>query len=190
MSSPHTEELVNQLFKLRGLTCHTKSNTILIRDCKTLGFYSLNTKYSLPKSHSSTSWDLNSEKNMNCSQWRGTNYFLIPIWFLPWIAQVMVGNLKDHFSCKESQILSSSSKIKQRFMWDRSVNYISRLGQYTSSSSGHVESCSYSKGELVGSVSQRKEKVIMWVTRPVFIITYFQNPIHQSFDDKHRLSSH
>ncbi len=33
--------------------------------------------------------------------------------------------------------------------------------------SGHVESCSYSKGELVGSVSQRRENVMMSVTRLV-----------------------
>ncbi len=33
--------------------------------------------------------------------------------------------------------------------------------------SGHVESCSYSKGELVGSVSQKGENVMTSVTRLV-----------------------
>ncbi len=35
--------------------------------------------------------------------------------------------------------------------------------------SGHVESCSYTKGELVGSVSCRKENVIMSDTRLVLL---------------------
>ncbi len=35
--------------------------------------------------------------------------------------------------------------------------------------SGHVESCSYSKGRLVGSVSQRRENVMASVTHLVLL---------------------
>ncbi len=33
---------------------------------------------------------------------------------------------KRPFSCKDSWILLSNSKVKQSFLWDRSVNYMSR----------------------------------------------------------------
>ncbi len=46
---------------------------------------------------------------------------------------MMVSNLKDNFSLKESLILSSNAEIKQCFWRGRSMNYVSRLGQYTSS---------------------------------------------------------
>ncbi len=59
--------------------------------------------------------------------------------------------------------------------------------------SGHVENCSYSKGE----VSQFRESeegkccdVIYATGVVVFIITYFHKLMHQPNDNKQRLSSH
>ncbi len=96
------------------------------------------------------------------------------------------------------------------------MNYMSRLGQYTSSvrtwppdfsvffqdegksikrgenhhKSAHVESCSYSKGEWVGSVVRgRKCSDVSYATGVVvFITTYFHKLIHQLRTN--RLSSH
>ncbi len=59
----------------------------------------------------------------------GTN-FLLPFCLCPCDN---CDNLKANFSCKETKILSSNSKVKPCFLWDRSVNYMSRLRQYTSS---------------------------------------------------------
>ncbi len=56
-----------------------------------------------------------------------------PVWLVPLITHMMFGNLKDNFSFKESQILSFKSKVKQRFLWDHTVNYMFHLGQYMSS---------------------------------------------------------
>ncbi len=59
--------------------------------------------------------------------------FFDPVWLVTWITHTMVGNLNDNFSYKESRILLSNSKVKQLFLWDHSVNYMFRLGQFTSS---------------------------------------------------------
>ncbi len=48
--------------------------------------------------------------------------FFDPIWLVPWFTHMIVCNLKDNFSFKGSQILSSNSKVKQCFLWDHSVN--------------------------------------------------------------------
>ncbi len=51
--------------------------------------------------------------------------FFDPVWLVPWITHVMVGNLKDYFSCKESWILSSNIKVKQRFLRPLSELHVS-----------------------------------------------------------------
>ncbi len=117
--------------------------------------------------------------------------FFDPVWLLPWITHLMVGNFKDNFTCKESRILSSNSEVKQR-LWDRSVNYVSSQTTYVISTdmavssadftvffqnkgksikrgknhlkSGHIESCSSLKGELVILVV-RGGKMSWWQLR-------------------------
>ncbi len=57
--------------------------------------------------------------------------------------------------------------------------------------SGHVESCSYLKVELVGSIRGGKCYDVSYTTGVVlFIITYFHKLIYRLFDNKHGLSSH
>ncbi len=48
-------------------------------------------------------------KNMNGSQCRKENNFLILFWLVPWITHMMFANLNDNFSCEESLRLLSNS---------------------------------------------------------------------------------
>ncbi len=67
-----------------------------------------------------------------------------------------------------------------KFLWDCSVNCDDVSHEYT----GKVASCSNSRGELVGSVSQRRENVRTSVV-VVLIMLCFHKRIHQQTDFLH-----
>ncbi len=80
------------------------------------------------------------------------------VWIVPWITHMMVGNLKVDFPCNERWNLSSNSKIKcHQYRHGRQFSRFHSVFQDKGKSinrgenykSGHVKSCSCSKGELV-----------------------------------------
>ncbi len=109
---------------------------------------------------------------------------------------MMVGNLKDNFILIiKVEFCHQTVKLNSFFVRPLSELHVSSQTTYVISTdltvssadfttffqdegksikrgenlhiSSHAESCSYSKGELVGSVSQRRENVLMSVTRLV-----------------------
>ncbi len=84
----------------------------------------------VPKSHPSTSgpWKLNLEKIWTVVSGEGQINFLIPFGLRPEQHIWWLAIWKIIFSCKESRICRQTIK---RFLWDRSVNYTSRLAQRT-----------------------------------------------------------
>ncbi len=83
-------------------------------------------KYSMPKSCPSSSgpWYFNSENIWTIVNGEGQFNF-DPNWLVPWIIHMMVGNLKGNFSCKESWVLSSNSKVKGFFVRPLSELHVS-----------------------------------------------------------------
>ncbi len=149
---------------------------------------------------------------MNGSQWGETIIFK-PHWLDSWITHMMVGSLKDNFSCKENWILWSNSKV-ERFLWDHSVNYMSRLRWYASSTQtwpsarqisqrfsrtrgkilkeAHAE-LQLLKGQASWFCESEKGKCLgvgYSTGVVVFIIMDFHKLIHRLFDDKHGLLLH
>ena len=55
-------------------------------------------------------------KKMNGSQWRESNYFLIPVFICPGLHMLFV-DLNDNFSCKETYNLEGRSLIRLVFVW-------------------------------------------------------------------------
>ncbi len=111
--------------------------------------------------------------------------FFDPVWLVPWITHMMAGKLKDTFSCKESQILLSDSKVKQCFLWDRSVNYMSTsLEQYTSSMQTWL--LVWQRGKVSKEVTTIINQVMLEgkCTDVSYMTgTYFHKLIYRLFDD-------
>ncbi len=64
----------------------------------------------LSPGHETSSW----KKNQWQSKERDKLFFDL-VWLVPWITHMMVGNLKDNFSRKESHSLLSNNKVKTFF---------------------------------------------------------------------------